>query len=102
MSKHKNENTHGRHLLRFCKKISRNVLFSDVRNDSEPNTNYVRVLDPRAQEISFVRTSCHKKEALYVSCDGLGEFCILRNKDVLNSFLPNRMWCTISSFTKES
>ncbi|KAG4075762.1 hypothetical protein HA402_003588 [Bradysia odoriphaga] len=56
----------------LCKALGyENVLFSEVRNDSEPDTNYVRVLDPRAQEISFVRTACYKKQALFVSCDKL-------------------------------
>lgn len=50
----------------------RRVIFSEIRNNTEPNTKYVRVLDPRAQEISFVRTDCPKKETLYVSCSNLG------------------------------
>lgn len=51
----------------------RKVAFSEVRNDTEPNTRgYVRVLDPKAAEISFVRTTCEKKQALYVSCSNLG------------------------------
>lgn len=52
----------------LCRKLE----FSEVRNDTEPHTNYVRVLDPRAEEISFVRTSCAKKQALYLSCENLG------------------------------
>lgn len=33
--------------------------------------NYVRVLDPKAHEISFVRTPCRSKETLYVACEQL-------------------------------
>lgn len=51
---------------------NRRVTFSEVRNDTEENqNNYVRVLDPRAAEISFVRTGCPKKEAFYLSCSHL-------------------------------
>lgn len=59
---------------------SRRVIFSEIRNDTEPNTKYVRVLDPRATEISFVRTDCPKKETLYVSCSNLGKIHLLANK----------------------
>lgn len=52
----------------------RKVAFSEVRNDTEPNTRYVRVLDPKAAEISFVRTSCEKRQALFVSCANLGVY----------------------------
>lgn len=44
----------------------------EIRNDTESNTRYVRVLDPKAAEISFVRTQCDKKQALHVSCANLG------------------------------
>lgn len=54
--------------------LFRKLQFSEVRNDSEPNTRYVRVLDPTAPEISFIRTDCEKKEALYVACANLGNF----------------------------
>lgn len=47
---------------------------SEFRNDTENNTRFVRVLDPKAAEISFVRTTCEGKEALHVSCSQLGEF----------------------------
>lgn len=50
----------------------RKVALSGIRNDTENNTRYVRVLDPKAAEISFVRTTCEKKQALYVSCSNLG------------------------------
>lgn len=52
------------------------MMSSEVRNDSESNTRYVRVLDPKAAEISFVRTQCEKKQALYVSCSNLGIVCM--------------------------
>lgn len=51
--------------------INRRVTFSEVRNDTEDNHNFVRVLDPRAAEISFVRTSCPKRQAFYLSCSHL-------------------------------
>lgn len=47
------------------------MAFSKITNDTEPNGNYVRVLDPKAHEISFVRTPCHSHEVLYVSCENL-------------------------------
>lgn len=58
----------------LCKALGyERVQFSEVRNDTEPNTKYVRVLDPNASEIAFVRTSCEKRQALYVSCSNLGK-----------------------------
>lgn len=52
--------------------VSRNVKLSELRNDTEDdNRNYVRVLDPRAAEISFVRTDCDKRRALYLECESL-------------------------------
>lgn len=59
------------------------MMSSEVRNDSESNTRYVRVLDPKAAEISFVRTQCEKKQALYVSCSNLGIVC-MHEKLILN------------------
>lgn len=56
--------------LSFCRRVT----YSTIRNDTEHNVRYVKVLDPRAAEISFVRTSCEKKQALYVSCGNLGMF----------------------------
>lgn len=58
-------------LFYICFYSCRRVAFSEVRNDTEPNTSYVRVLDPRASEISFVRTNCARTGALYVSCKNL-------------------------------
>ncbi|KAL9692665.1 hypothetical protein quinque_016441 [Culex quinquefasciatus] len=56
----------------LCKALGfERVDFSEIRNDTEPNTSYVRVLDPRASEISFVRTTCQSKQSLYVSCGQL-------------------------------
>lgn len=50
---------------------SRRVSFSKITNDTEVHGNYVRVLDPKAHEISFVRTPCLSGEVLYVSCENL-------------------------------
>lgn len=59
----------------LCKALGyEKVIYSEIRNDTEHNVRYVKVLDPRAAEISFVRTSCEKKRALYVSCGNLGSF----------------------------
>lgn len=56
----------------LCKALGfERVDYSQIRNDTEPNTSYVRVLDPRASEISFVRTTCQSKQSLYVSCGQL-------------------------------
>lgn len=52
--------------------IFRKVTFAEIRNDTENDQhNYVRVLDPRAAEISFVRTNCARKEAFYLACSHL-------------------------------
>lgn len=52
--------------------VHRRVIFSEIRNDTEEHqNNYVKVLDPRAAEISFVRTGCPKREAFYLSCSHL-------------------------------
>jgi hypothetical protein len=52
--------------------LNRRVTLAEVRNDTEANqNNYVRVLDPRAAEISFVRTGCQKREAFWLSCSHL-------------------------------
>uniref|UniRef100_A0A1B0FR42 Atrial natriuretic peptide-converting enzyme n=1 Tax=Glossina morsitans morsitans TaxID=37546 RepID=A0A1B0FR42_GLOMM len=42
-----------------------------VQNDTEVVDDYVRVLDPHAPEISFVRTHCPRREVLYVGCGDL-------------------------------
>ncbi|XP_053678140.1 uncharacterized protein LOC128728538 [Anopheles nili] len=56
----------------LCKALGyERVNYSEIRNDTEPNTSYVRVLDPRASEISFVRTQCQSKQSLYVACSHL-------------------------------
>ena len=36
-------------------------MLSEIRNDTEIQNNYVRILDYRAAEISFVRTGCASK-----------------------------------------
>jgi corin len=52
--------------------FARRVTYSEIRNDTESgHNNYVRVLDPRAAEISFVRTNCAKREAFYLGCSQL-------------------------------
>lgn len=54
------------------KTFNRRVTLAEVRNDSEiGHNNYVRVLDPRAAEISFVRTTCARREAFYLGCSHL-------------------------------
>lgn len=50
---------------------SRSVEIFDVQIDTENVDDYVRVLDPHAPEISFVRTHCPKREVLYVGCGEL-------------------------------
>ncbi|XP_063704852.1 uncharacterized protein LOC134834199 [Culicoides brevitarsis] len=56
----------------LCKALGyEKVSFSKITNDTEPNGNYVRVLDPKAHEISFVRTPCNSRQVLYVSCENL-------------------------------
>lgn len=49
----------------------RTVTKVEIRNDTEPVHDYVRVLDPHAAEISFVRTKCYAKQVLYVGCEDL-------------------------------
>ncbi|CRL04550.1 CLUMA_CG017622, isoform A [Clunio marinus] len=57
----------------LCKALGyERVSFSEIRNDTEEGQdNYVRVLDPRAAEISFVRTNCQRREAFYLGCSHL-------------------------------
>lgn len=43
----------------------------DVQNDTELLSDYVRVLDPHAPEISFIRTHCPRRQVLYVGCGEL-------------------------------
>lgn len=50
---------------------SRSVEIFDVQNDTEKLSDYVRVLDPHAPEISFIRTHCPKRQVLYVGCGDL-------------------------------
>lgn len=51
--------------------ICRSVELFDVQNDTEKLSDYVRVLDPHAPEISFIRTHCTKRQVLYVGCGDL-------------------------------
>ncbi|XP_055708998.1 uncharacterized protein LOC129805244 [Phlebotomus papatasi] len=56
----------------LCKALGyQNLLHAEVRSDNEPNITYVRVFNPRTPEISFVRTNCRKRLALYLKCDNL-------------------------------
>ncbi|XP_067641759.1 uncharacterized protein [Eurosta solidaginis] len=56
----------------LCKSLGyESVEVFDVRNDNEHVEDYVRVLDPHAPEISFIRTHCQKQQVLYVGCGEL-------------------------------
>ncbi|XP_043071703.1 uncharacterized protein LOC6564668 [Drosophila grimshawi] len=56
----------------LCKSLGyESVEIFDVQNDTEKLSDYVRVLDPHAPEISFIRTHCPKRQVLYVGCGGL-------------------------------
>ncbi|XP_058977756.1 uncharacterized protein LOC131802178 isoform X2 [Musca domestica] len=56
----------------LCKSLGyESVEIFDVVTDTENINDYVRVLDPHAPEISFVRTHCPRRQVLYVGCDEL-------------------------------
>ncbi|KAF5273845.1 hypothetical protein FQA39_LY00960 [Lamprigera yunnana] len=56
----------------LCKTLSyKNVLSVDVEKDVELNISYVEMKDPTASEISFVRTPCHSKRVVKVTCSDL-------------------------------
>ncbi|XP_037931965.1 uncharacterized protein LOC119666754 [Teleopsis dalmanni] len=56
----------------LCKSLGyESVEIFEVRNDTERVEDYVRVLDPHAPEISFIRTHCPAREVLYVGCGEL-------------------------------
>ncbi|XP_039959052.1 uncharacterized protein LOC120773922 [Bactrocera tryoni] len=56
----------------LCKSLGyESVEIFEVRNDTEQVEDYVRVLDPHAPEISFIRTHCQKRQVLYVGCGEL-------------------------------
>uniref|UniRef100_A0A1I8Q2R9 Atrial natriuretic peptide-converting enzyme n=1 Tax=Stomoxys calcitrans TaxID=35570 RepID=A0A1I8Q2R9_STOCA len=56
----------------LCKSLGyESVEIYDVLTDSESIDDYVRVLDPHAPEISFVRTHCPRRQVLYVGCGEL-------------------------------
>ncbi|XP_062141765.1 uncharacterized protein LOC133849595 isoform X2 [Drosophila sulfurigaster albostrigata] len=56
----------------LCKSLGyESVEIFDVQNDTEQLSDYVRVLDPHAPEISFIRTHCPKRQVLYVGCGDL-------------------------------
>lgn len=46
-------------------------ILAEIRDDSELGNSYVRVLDPKAPEISFIRTECKSREVLFVKCMNL-------------------------------
>lgn len=43
----------------------------EIKTDPEPSPQYVRMKDPTASEITFIRTSCQSKRVLHVSCSDL-------------------------------
>lgn len=45
----------------------------DVEEDDEDHISYVKMKNPTASEISFIRTRCPSKKVLKVSCSDLGE-----------------------------
>ncbi|KRK06680.1 uncharacterized protein Dyak_GE15774, isoform B [Drosophila yakuba] len=56
----------------LCKSLGyESVEIFDVQNDTERLNDYVRVLDPHAPEISFIRTHCPRRQVLYVGCGEL-------------------------------
>ncbi|ALC48784.1 CG1632, partial [Drosophila busckii] len=56
----------------LCKSLGyESVEIFDVMNDTEQLSDYVRVLDPHAPEISFIRTHCPRRQVLYVGCGQL-------------------------------
>ncbi|XP_037725052.1 uncharacterized protein LOC119556725 isoform X2 [Drosophila subpulchrella] len=56
----------------LCKSLGyESVEIFDVQNDTEQLSDYVRVLDPHAPEISFIRTHCPRRQVLYVGCGEL-------------------------------
>lgn len=58
----------------------------ELRNETEIIDDYVRVLDPNAAEISFVRTRCPRREVLYLRCGKLqcGVQSVLSGKQFLS------------------
>lgn len=52
----------------------RNVHSMNVEIDNEENVSYVKMRNPTASEISFIRTRCPSKKVLKVSCSELGEY----------------------------
>lgn len=42
-----------------------------IKQDDEHNVPYVRMKDPTASEITFVRTSCPSKQVLHVGCSDI-------------------------------
>ncbi|XP_075157572.1 uncharacterized protein LOC142230832 [Haematobia irritans] len=70
----------------LCKSLGyESVEIFDVLTDTESIDDYVRVLDPHAPEISFVRTHCPRRQVLYVGCGELqcGVQSVLSGKQYL-------------------
>ncbi|CAG9862459.1 unnamed protein product [Phyllotreta striolata] len=56
----------------LCKTLSYEKVASvNVVTDTEDNVSYVRMRNPTASEISFVRAKCHTKQVLKVQCADL-------------------------------
>lgn len=45
----------------------------NVETDEEENVSYVKMRNPTASEISFIRTRCPSKKVLKVACSDLGK-----------------------------
>lgn len=43
----------------------------DIETDEEEDVSYVKMRNPTASEISFIRTRCPSKKVLKVSCSDL-------------------------------
>lgn len=62
-----------KNILKYWNNFSRTLLSMDVEIDDEVNVSYVKMKNPTASEISFIRTRCPTKKVLKVSCSELGE-----------------------------
>lgn len=58
--------------MSLCRTLSyENMASMKIESDFEENVSYVRMRNPTAAEISFVRTKCPSKQVLKVSCSDL-------------------------------
>lgn len=56
----------------LCKSLSYQDVHSyQVTRDDEDNVNYVKIKDPFADDLSFLKSKCPSKQVLKVSCDEL-------------------------------